>query len=70
MSSPLNKIELVDNGINQTFIYDKSISVNNDAGKIILSFRIDREYHIFKITQKECQHLINILTKATESESV
>jgi len=66
MASPLNKIELIDNGINQLFVYDKSISINNDADKIILSFRIDDEYHIFKLTNKECQHLINILTQAID----
>ena len=61
MSSPLDKLNLTDNGINQSFIYDKSISVNNETDKILLTFRIDEDYHIFKLDKNQCQHFMNIL---------
>ena len=62
MSSPLN-ISLTDNGISQSFIYEKQISVNSHEDKILISFRIDKEYHIFHLSVNECKHIVDILSQ-------
>ena len=62
MSSPLD-ISLTDNGINQLFIYDKAISINSNEDKILLTFSIDNDCHIFKLDKHQSEHLLNILTQ-------
>ncbi len=60
-------INLTDNGINQAYIYDKSFSIQNNKNTVVLSFKINKDYHIFKLNKKESQHLQSKLAESIES---
>ena len=60
-------IDLTDRGISQVRIYEKSVSIQNNGNKIVLSFKDNEDYHIFKLDKKESNHLLSVLAESIKS---